>query len=68
MTKIFQKILWDFSTMTRLTIHQVAVLPVPRFSHGIGIVWIKRCGKNFAVAGCGFLAGFYHAGTLFWAS
>ena len=30
------------------------VLPVPQFSREIGLVLIRRCGKNLAVAGCGF--------------
>ena len=46
---------------------QLSVLPVARFSRGIGIVLIKRCGKNLAVAGCGFLCYFCHAIPLFWA-
>ena len=48
--------------------HHRAVLPVPRFSRGIGLVWIGRCGKNLAVAVCGFWVGFSHAVPLFWAS
>jgi len=32
-----------------------AVLPVGRFSRTIGLFFSLRCGKFFAVAGCGFL-------------
>ena len=34
------------------------MFPVPRFPRGIGLVLIRRCGKNLAVAGCGFLGYF----------
>ena len=36
-----------------------AVLPVPRFSRGIGLVLMRRCGKNLAVVGCCFLGYFF---------
>ena len=48
-----------------------SVLPVllaPRFSRGIGLVLIRRCGKNLAVAGCGFSGYFCHLVPLFRAS
>ena len=46
----------------------ITVLPVPRFSRGIGLVLIRRCGKNLAVAGCDFLGYLCHPVWLFWAS
>ena len=41
------------------------MLPVPRFFRRIGLVLMRRCGKNFAVAGYGFFGYFLPRVPLF---
>jgi len=46
---------YDYLATLTGTGSTAAVLPVGRCSRTIGLVFSLRCGKFFAVAGCGFL-------------